>query len=232
MTYHLVAVARLFIMISRWHRGHLTLSSSKTPQTSYPYQSNSLNTHHTSYQNIYSSQFIQAQAKNMSKFQEMTISEPSTPVEVTHNVRPTLTARDNTLHASQQVDSTAPEGGYGWVIVFACFSIGFWIVGTLYSWGVMQAALFKRGLSSPPTLSWIGSLAFACIAIFALVNARVIRWLGAKVTALLGISLLALGEILSGSFTHNVGGLFVTAGALSGIGTRYDSDPFYTKLMY
>ncbi|KAF6219007.1 hypothetical protein HO133_005551 [Letharia lupina] len=155
----------------------------------------------------------------MSKPQHITFTEPSTPVEANHSARRTLKDRDNILHASQYADSTAPEGGYGWAVVFACFSISFWIVGTVYSWGVMQAALFKQGLSSPPTLSWIGSLDFACIAFLALVNARVIRLLGARGTALLGISMLALGEILSGFLTHNVGGLFVTAGVVSGIGT-------------
>ena len=157
----------------------------------------------------------------MSKPQDITLTEPSTPVEANHSARRTLKDRDNILHASQYADSTAPEGGYGWAVIFACFSISFWIVGTVYSWGVMQAALFKQGLSSPPTLSWIGSLDFSCIAFLALVNARVIRLLGARGTALLGISMLALGEILSGFLTHNVGGLFVTAGVVSGIGTRY-----------
>lgn len=166
---------------------------------------------------------MEKQANDMSKPQDITFTEPSTPVEANHSARRILKDRDNILHASQYADSTAPEGGYGWAVVFACFSISFWIVGTVYSWGVMQAALFKQGLSSPPTLSWIGSLDFACIAFLALVNARVIRLLGARGTALLGISMLALGEILSGFLTHNVGGLFVTAGVVSGIGTRYDA---------
>ena len=167
----------------------------------------------------------------MPKSNGVVVTEPSTPVEANHNVRPALTARDNILHASQLADSTAPEGDYGWVIVVACCSISFWIVGTVYSWGVMQAALFKQGLSSPPTLSWIGSLSFACISFLALVNARVIRLLGARKTALLGVSMLALGEILSGFLTHHVGGLFVTTGVVSGIGTRYDSrSPRQSKL--
>ena len=169
------------------------------------------------------------QANRMSKFQELTITEPSTPVEADHNLRPALTARDNILHASRQADSTAPEGKYGWVVVAACCFISFWIVGTVYSWGVMQAALFKQGLSSPSTLSWIGSLSFACIAFLALVNARVIRLLGAKQTAFLGVSMLGIGEILSGFLTRHVGGLFVTTGVVSGIGTRYDGSSL-TKL--
>ena len=150
------------------------------------------------------------------------VTEPVTPTETIHNVRPALTDRDNILHASQQADATAPEGGYGWVVVFACWTISFWVVGTVYSWGVMQAALFKQGFSSPSTLSWIGSLAFAFIAFLAILNARLIQLLGAWKTAVCGISTLALGEILSGFLTHNIAGLFITAGVLSGIGTRYD----------
>lgn len=75
-----------------------------------------------------------------------------------------------------------------------------WFVGTTYSYGIIQAALVKQGLSTPATLSFVGSLTVACIAALALVNARVIRALGARRTGLLGVGLLGLGEILS-SFT-------------------------------
>ena len=153
---------------------------------------------------------------------EMAVTEPSASVQTGHNARPSLTGPDNIIQASYRADSTAPEGGYGWKVVFACCCVSFWAVGSLYSWGVMQAALFKQGLSSPSTLSWIGSLTFAWIALLALVNARVIRLLGARTTALLGIFTLSLGQILSGSGTHHVGVLFFTTGILSGIGTRYD----------
>ena len=149
---------------------------------------------------------------------EMAVHESSVPIQANHNARLSFTGQ-----ASQRADSTAPEGGYGWKVVFACCCVSFWAVGSLYSWGVMQAALFKQGLSSPSTLSWIGSLTFAWIALLALVNARVIRLLGARTTALLGIFTLSLGHILSGFGTHHVGVLFFTTGVLSGIGTRYDN---------
>jgi len=38
------------------------------------------------------------------------------------------------LAASRLADSTVPEGGYGWVVIFACSVITFWFVGTTYSW--------------------------------------------------------------------------------------------------
>jgi hypothetical protein len=38
------------------------------------------------------------------------------------------------LAASRLADSTVPEGGYGWIVIFACSVITFWFVGTTYSW--------------------------------------------------------------------------------------------------
>ncbi|KAJ6617096.1 major facilitator superfamily domain-containing protein [Mycena sp. CBHHK59/15] len=116
-------------------------------------------------------------------------------------------------------DSQVPDGGYGWIVVFGCAVLTWWFVGTSYSWGLIQAALVKQGLSSASTLSFVGSSTVACISGLALINARVIRFLGAQRTALLGISLLGVGEILSGFATLNIGALFVTAGAVMGVGT-------------
>lgn len=131
----------------------------------------------------------------------------------------------NIIQASTIADSTVPDGGYGWVVIFACSVITFWFVGTSYSWGVIQAALVQDSLSSPSTLSFVGSLTATCIAVLALVNARVIRWLGARNTGLLGVALLGSGEILGGFSTQNIGGLFATVGVVMGVGTRCVSAP-------
>jgi hypothetical protein len=139
--------------------------------------------------------------------------DPTNPFDPAHP--------DNVVLASLLVDSQAPDGGYGWVVVLACSMLTFWFVGTTYSWGILQAALVDQQLSGPSTLAFIGSLTAACISILALVNARMIRAMGARNTALLGVALLGLGGVLSGSLTRNLGGLFATAGIVEGIGTRY-----------
>lgn len=127
------------------------------------------------------------------------------------------------FQASLLADSQAPDGGYGWVVIFACSVLTFWFVGTTYSWGVLQAALVEQDLSGPSNLSFVGSLTAACIAFLALVNARLIRAVGARNCGLLGVAFLGVGGILSGFATRNLGGLFVTTGIIEGIGTRYDS---------
>lgn len=78
----------------------------------------------------------------------------------------------------------------------------------------------KEKLSSPSTLSFVGSLTTAFISILALVNARIIRKIGARSTALIGVSLLGAGEILSGFSTKNIGALFFTTGVIMGMGAR------------
>ena len=136
-------------------------------------------------------------------------------------IAPALADSDNVVQASLLRDQSVPDGGYGWVIVLACSTIAFWVIGTTYSWGIIQTALVEQHLSSPSTLSFVGSLTIAMISVLALVNARVIRALGARTTALLGITLFGVGEILSGFSTKNIGGLFVTAGFVMGLGTRW-----------
>ena len=127
---------------------------------------------------------------------------------------------DNVVQSSLVADSTAPDGNYGWVVVFGCSIIAFWFVGTSYSWGIIQAALVKQHLSSASTLSFVGSLAVSFNSTLAIINARVIRKLGARSMGLLGVALLGLGGILSGFLTDRLGGLFVTVGIIMGTGTR------------
>ncbi|KAL1963989.1 hypothetical protein VTN77DRAFT_7664 [Rasamsonia byssochlamydoides] len=125
---------------------------------------------------------------------------------------------DEVMQAPLLADSEVPEGGYGWVVIFACAVITFWFVGTTYCWGVLQAALVEQGVSSPSTLAFVGSLTTGCISFLAVLNARVIRKLGARTTGLLGVFLLGLGEELSSFTTQNVGGLFTTVGVVMGVG--------------
>ncbi|KAJ0280788.1 hypothetical protein CBS470a_008600 [Colletotrichum nupharicola] len=87
---------------------------------------------------------------------------------------------DPVLQASRLADSSVPEGGYGWVVVTGCFVIAWWIIGTSYSWGVIQSALVDDGLATPAVLSFVGSLAAALISAMAIINSRVMRRFGPR----------------------------------------------------
>lgn len=136
-----------------------------------------------------------------------------------NSLAPEPTLEDNVIHESLIADSQVPDGGYGWVLITACAVVTFWFVGASYTWGVMQAALVAGKGYSSSTLAFVGSLCPACISLLAVPNATVIRKIGARITALLGIFLLGLGSILSGFATDSVAGLFITWGVVGGIGT-------------
>jgi len=136
------------------------------------------------------------------------------------NVSTSAPAVDTIVEASRIADESAPDGGYGWVVVAACSVMTFWFVGTTYSWGVIQDALVESGLSKASTLAFVGSLAVACNAAFAIVNARLVRAIGARKVAFLGIVLMGVGEISSGWVLNSVAGLFITEGCIMGYGVR------------
>jgi len=58
------------------------------------------------------------------------------------------------------------------------------------------------------------------VSAMALANARVIRWVGVRWSALLGISILGISEIACSFLVRNIVGLFFTAGLILGIGKR------------
>lgn len=127
---------------------------------------------------------------------------------------------DEILQASRLADSTVPDGGYGWVVVGGGAVLLWWAVGTTYAWGVMQTALVEDGLSTPATLSFIGSLDAALMSALAIVNSRLMRALGMRWTAVLGVSVMGGSEILSSFAVKNIGVLFFTSGVMMGTGVR------------
>ncbi|KAJ5088683.1 hypothetical protein N7456_012299 [Penicillium angulare] len=159
----------------------------------------------------------------------ITQTQPSTAIELPNldpqgerqrNVPTAVDAtQDEIMQQSLIADSQVPDGGYGWVVIFACAVVTWWFVGSSYTWGVMQAALVDKMGYSSSTLAFVGSLCPACISLLAVPNASIIRKIGPRPTALLGIFLLGLANILAGFATHSVAGLFMTFGFVGGLGT-------------
>lgn len=132
------------------------------------------------------------------------------------------------IHADTEADpeptnvvDIAPDGGYGWVVVTSCAILTFWFNGIMASWGVIQAALLQSQLrtTSTSTISFVGTLGLAATVALGLFGVRVMRLLGARTTALVGVCFLSASQILSSFTVDNVGGLFGTAGVLMGLGS-------------
>lgn len=79
--------------------------------------------------------------------------------------------------------------------------------------------LKEDGLASSSTLSFAGGLTSAMISFLAIINSNIIKRFGSKAVLLVGVSILGLGEVLSGWTVNNIGGFFVTVGFVMGVGT-------------
>lgn len=123
-------------------------------------------------------------------------------------------------HDQNPEDASTHDGGYGWIIVFACFVQTFWVNAWTGSWGILQAALLAQStMRNVPasTLSFVGSVGLSLTVALGLACVWLAGVIGARWSTVLGI-LLFSASTLVGSFTvRNVGGLFVS-GALYGLG--------------
>jgi len=112
-----------------------------------------------------------------------------------------------------------PDGGReSWLMIACCTILCFWFVGTTYSWGVLQAALVDRQLAPASTLAFIGSVSISLLAVFAMLNSRALGIVGARAMGVTGVAFMGIGQLLASFATHNVAGLFMTAGVMMGIG--------------
>ena len=125
---------------------------------------------------------------------------------------------DPALEASRIADSTVPDGGYGWVVIFACAVVGWWVIGISYVWGVYQQALIERHVGSPLALSFCGSLSPALMASVGMLASRTVRSLGTPKLSFAGIILMALSQIGASFVTNHLVGLFFLPGVPLGLG--------------
>ncbi|CAI7622563.1 unnamed protein product [Penicillium glandicola] len=150
--------------------------------------------------------------------QDLNATKLERPARTTQNDLSPNPSETDIMQQSLLADSQVPDGGEAWVVISGCAVVTWWFIGTSYCWGILQAALVKEGVSSSSTLAFVGSLATACISFLGILNARIIRKLGTRTSAMTGVFFLGLGEVLSGFSAMSIGGLFATAGVVMGIG--------------
>ncbi|KAG1679215.1 Monocarboxylate transporter 12 [Nymphon striatum] len=113
--------------------------------------------------------------------------------------------------------SSVPDGGWGWVVVFASFIINLISDGIGFSFGVIYIELLSYFNESKGKTAWVGSVFYAMPLICGpIASALVIRYGCRKMTILGGI--LASIGFISSSFANSLEVLYVTFGMISGFG--------------
>ncbi|KAI9148465.1 MFS transporter asaE [Paramyrothecium foliicola] len=141
------------------------------------------------------------------------------------NENANIVDENNPLPTTTGLFETAPDGGYGWIVIFACFVHTFWLNAWTGSWGILQVALLQTTLShsTSSTLSFIGSLGLAMSVALGIAAVRIARIVGARWASLIGIVLYGVGNVASGFAVESVPGMFIACGLLYG---------FSSSLMY
>ncbi|TGZ56260.1 hypothetical protein CRM22_010187 [Opisthorchis felineus] len=122
------------------------------------------------------------------------------------------------ISASQLSLPEAPDGGWGWVIVFAAFMVHMITEGVIVSFGIFIEDLAEEFEESMSATSWVGSFSYGIPALVTPVSSFFLNRFGCRITCMLGALISALG-CLAGCFTNSLLALVFTFGILSGLGS-------------
>ncbi|XP_076015699.1 monocarboxylate transporter 8 [Genypterus blacodes] len=122
-----------------------------------------------------------------------------------------------------------PEGGYGWLVVFAATWCNGSIFGIQNSFGILHTMLEKEHANpddqtSQFKLAWVGALAMGMIFLCSPVVSMFTDHFGCRKTAVGGATLAFIG-LLSTAFANSLGLRYFTYGILFGCGSSFAFQP-------
>ncbi|XP_072938307.1 monocarboxylate transporter 9-like [Epargyreus clarus] len=109
-----------------------------------------------------------------------------------------------------------PDGGWGWVVVFAAFLTSVCSDGLAYSFGILHDEFIRYFGESQAKTSWIGSLFIAVPLISGPIMSALIERFGCRTTTMVA-SVVSTGGFLLAAISNSVELLCVTLGIISGL---------------
>lgn len=110
-----------------------------------------------------------------------------------------------------------PDGGFGWVIVFASFSISVIIDGIAFSFGLIYTELLNYFKESKTKTAWIGAFHLAVPLLAGPILSNLVDKYGCRTMTIIGGLVAGIGFVLS-SISTSVEMLYLTFGLISGVG--------------
>lgn len=118
---------------------------------------------------------------------------------------------------SQYSETRAPDGGWGWVVVFAAFMINLIADGITFSFGVIFVEFLNYFGEGKAKTAWIGSLFMAIPLLSGPIASFLTDRYGCRKVTIVGSILSCIGFVLS-AFSNSMELLFLTFGVLAGFG--------------
>jgi MFS transporter, MCT family, solute carrier family 16 (monocarboxylic acid transporters), member 6 len=125
--------------------------------------------------------------------------------------------------------SAPPEGGWGWIVVFASFAVHFAVLGVQYGFGVVYRALLDDASlnGDRSATAWVGSIAIALMLGTGIVTGKLVSLFGARPVVIAGGVLVSSGMLISSSLPGggDLRTLYFTYGVLCGVGFSFSFSP-------
>lgn len=118
---------------------------------------------------------------------------------------------------SAEFSVTPPDGGWGWVVVFAAFITNMIADGVTLSYGILYIAFLEYFRESNSKTAWVGSLFMGIQLLAGPISSSLTDRFGCRRVTIAGGLLASCGFILS-SFANSLEVLFFTFGIMSGFG--------------
>lgn len=117
----------------------------------------------------------------------------------------------------EDVKPTIPDGGWGWMIVLACFFLNGISEGISFSFGLLYIEFLHEFGSSKSATSWVGSLFLAMPLLAGPIGSAMVDRYGCISMTVMGSLISTVGFILS-TYVSSLSMLYVTFGIIGGIG--------------
>lgn len=110
-----------------------------------------------------------------------------------------------------------PDGGYGWVVVFASFMCNLIVDGIAYTFGIFLPELVNFFGEGKGTVAWVGSLLSGVYLAAGPIVSALCNKYGCRAVCMAG-SIVAAGGFVLSIFSQSVPVMMVTYGLIGGIG--------------
>lgn len=110
-----------------------------------------------------------------------------------------------------------PDGGYGWVVVFASFLLQLIMDGVAFSFGLIYSVLLEYFQESKTKTAWISALFLSIPLLAGPVLSNLVDKYGCRTMTIIGGLVGSIGFAL-GAFCNSVEMLLLTFGVISGLG--------------
>lgn len=129
-------------------------------------------------------------------------------------------AREGTVLTRANDDITPPDGGYGWVVVFAIANLNGFTWGIAASYGVYLSHYLDSNYfpgATPLDYAFIGGIEFGAALLIAPACTVLVREVGRSIVMTAGVLMFA-GGFIAASFAKEIWQLYLSQGVLIGLG--------------